>query len=289
MINVILCSYKGEKYIEAQRKSILTQQTDKSFELHEYDDELRKSGSATLNFLNAIREVPQADYYMLSDQDDIWHRDKIQKMYEAIKKAETKHGADKPILVFSDATVIGDDLKVIHPSFVKYEGLSPKRTKLNQLLLMNQVTGAACIFNDPLRKMITSHPVPARAVVHDHWLALVASALGHIEYLDEALYDYRQHDSNVLGAKKADVALETKRRLGTENDAQAKAGYRALFDQAEEFLEQYRDQLSPEQIDAVWHFVQLPKFGKAERVTTVLKYDFLYNKFYRNVGELIFI
>jgi len=290
MITVILCSYHGEKYIDAQRASILSQKTEVPFELHEYDDAIRHSGSATNNFLSAIRgENSDSAYYMLSDQDDVWHKDKIDEMYKAIREAEDAYGKDTPLLVFSDASVIDENQNIIADSFTKYEGLSPERTKLGQLLLMNQVTGAACIFNNALKKKLEEHPMPQHAVVHDQWLALIASAFGKIVYLDKPLYDYRQHDSNVLGAKEGSIVSEGMATTESDHKQKSKAAYQALFDQAKEFLEQYHDELSDDQKDVLDHFIRLPQLSKAERIKTILKYDFTYNKPYRTLGELVFI
>lgn len=285
MISIILCSYKGGPYIEAQRESILSQETSEKFRLYEYDDEIRQSGSATLNFLTAINEVPEADYYMLSDQDDVWHRDKIEKLAEFIRKNDT----GTPLLAFSDAAVVDDDLNVISDSFVRYQDISPDRVGFNRLLLQNQVTGAACIFNNALRNILLSHKTPEHAAVHDHWLALIASAFGQILYLDEALYDYRQHDSNLLGAKKADPIREASERVSASGAEKAASGYKALFKQAEEFLEIYGDELSEEKKDICRHFIRIPELSKAERISTLLKYGFTYNNSYRTLGEMIFI
>ena len=282
---MVLCSYKGDRYIDEQRESIFAQKTSEQFRLYEYDDEIRQSGSATLNFLNAINEVPEADYYMLSDQDDVWHEDKIEKLSRFIKENDT--GA--PLLAFSDAVVTDENLKVIDGSFVRYEGISPERTGFNQLLLQNQVTGAACIFNNALRNILLNHRIPEHAAVHDQWIALVTAAFGKIIYLDDALYDYRQHAHNLLGAKSAGAVKETSERFSREGSEKASRGYKALFEQAEEFLDIYGNELSSEQADACRKFAMLPGMSKSERIRTILKYGFTYNNLYRTIGEILFI
>ncbi|MDO4939101.1 MAG: hypothetical protein Q4E54_03970 [Lachnospiraceae bacterium] len=285
MINIILCSYKGDKYIQAQRESILGQKTDEEFRLYEYDDEIRQSGSAALNFLSAITEAPEAAYYMLSDQDDVWHPDKIEKLSAFIKANDN----GLPLLCFSDAAVADESLNIIADSFVKYQGISPERTDFNHLLLQNQVTGAACIFNNALRNKIIEHEVPQHAAVHDHWIALIASAFGRILYLDEALYDYRQHDNNVLGAHKAGVFRETSERMTEEGSKKSHAGYESLFSQAQEFLEFYRKDMSPDMIEACEAFIEIPNLTKAEKIKTIARYGFTYNNAYRTFGEILFI
>ena len=46
-------------------------------------------------------------------------------------------------------------------------------------------------------------PIPAEALMHDWWLALVASASGSISLLPDANVLYRQHAGNVVGARGA--------------------------------------------------------------------------------------
>lgn len=38
--------------------------------------------------------------------------------------------------------------------------------------------------------------------MHDHWLSLCAMALGHMDFIPEALMGYRQHGNNVVGVRR---------------------------------------------------------------------------------------
>jgi hypothetical protein len=44
-------------------------------------------------------------------------------------------------------------------------------------------------------------PIPNQALMHDWWLALVASSFGKIGFYNAPTVYYRQHNLNVLGAK----------------------------------------------------------------------------------------
>ena len=44
-------------------------------------------------------------------------------------------------------------------------------------------------------------PVPQGVLMHDWWLALLASSIGRISFIDQPLVRYRQHNGNVLGAE----------------------------------------------------------------------------------------
>jgi len=326
MITVILCSYNGAAFIRRQIDSILSQRV-KDFNLLVFDDcstdgtqaileEYKKNypdkfdwierekptGSSCANFMSAIAEAPEADYYMLSDQDDIWHKDKMNKMLGAIQHHESLIGKSTPILVHSDAVVVQtwnsvtDETKIINPSFIKFEGLTPDRVGFNQLLLQNQVTGGASIFNYALKSLVeVGHDMRPQPLIHDQWLAILCAAFGRIFYLDEALYDYRQHGQNEIGAKKASFIDETKRRLGlgdipkAEIDEITRNEFLRIYAQAREFQRVYGDKLDARHQKALKSFCTIDNKPKLFRMFIALKYGFMFNKFYRKVGELIFI
>ena len=273
-VNVILCSRNGEKYLRAQIESILkqtepsvrlllsddastdgTQEIEKEY-AEQYPDRVRArfrttpSGGAARHFFLALqhyageagKETGDGQYYMFADQDDIWHPDKVEKTLAAMKEAEETFPV--PVLVHCDMRVVDEEGQEIAPSYVKYQQMSPERCGLNQLLVQNNVTGGALMMNEALVKLILSRPVPRRAVMHDHWIALAAAAFGKIVFLDEALYDYRQHGTNVLGAAKGSRVREVLDRLGLfrkdgktkeEMDRHSASVYEALFRQASEF------------------------------------------------------
>jgi glycosyltransferase involved in cell wall biosynthesis len=146
--------------------------------------------SAHANF-SRVTEAGEAPYVMYADADDVWHRDKIEKTFSAMRHAERQYGASEPILVHSDLAVVDEKLGRLHPSFWRYQFIDPGRTALNQLLLQNCVTGCTVMLNRPLLEL--GKPIPPEACAHDHWYALVASAFGHIAVIPEPLIQYRQH------------------------------------------------------------------------------------------------
>jgi hypothetical protein len=64
--------------------------------------------------------------------------------------------------------------------------------------MSNTVTGCAAMINRPLYQR--ARPIPAEAVMHDHWLALVAASVGRIHCVRESTLLYRQHGGNAVGA-----------------------------------------------------------------------------------------
>ena len=237
---------------------------------------------------------------MLSDQDDVWLPDKVEKTLArmqadeaACRVAGETHAS---ILVHCDSRIVDRALREIAPSFVAYQKMTPSRAKLQQLLVQNNVVGGALMMNRALAERITE--IPAHCVMHDQWIALVASAFGHIDFVPESLYLYRQHGDNVLGAGKGSRIMEILGRFGigrkdgktkAEMDAHSQSVYREMFLQAESFRRCFDAELSTKQKHLLDEFTAIPKRSRLGKICTILRYGFTYNLFHRTVGECLFI
>ncbi len=214
-IDILLATYNGEDYIKEQLDSIINQtytniqilinddcSTDTTKEiLQEYeqkDSRIKvKYNSKNIgykkNFEELLKRV-EHQYFMLSDQDDYWLPEKVEK---SLKKIE-KENAD---LVFTDLQVVNENLKEITPSLVKYMKFKKNIKKYNDyrlVFLRNCVTGCTIISKKELiQKYI---PIPQEyPMVHDWWIALIISQQGKLSFLDEPTIKYRQHGDNQLG------------------------------------------------------------------------------------------
>ena len=155
--------------------------------------EMTKSQLAHLGLLAG------ADYFMLSDQDDVWMPQKARMLSDKMKEMERKPGrGNVPLLVHSDLTVADEALRPIADSFFRYQKISPERTSLPQLLVQNNVTGGAVMVSRSMLPYLKE--IPGVCLMHDAWLALIASCFGEIGWVDRPLYYYRQHGGNTLGA-----------------------------------------------------------------------------------------
>ena len=153
---------------------------------------------ACRNF-STLLELCDADYVLFADQDDCWLPDKIARTLARMKLSESLYGKELPLLVHSDLTVADEALRPIHPSLWRYQRLDVHGgAALPRLLVQNVVTGCAAMLNRPLVQACT--PIPQEVVMHDWWVALVASILGRVECLDEPMVLYRQHAANRVGA-----------------------------------------------------------------------------------------
>lgn len=153
------------------------------------------------NFSALMQAALETDmpYFVFSDQDDVWHPDKLSVQLGAMKKAEAACPG-KPVLVHSDAMVVDTRLNMICPSFMAYQGIRHNPvTPLNNLLVQNFVTGCTLMVNRKLLEL--AYPVPEAALMHDWWLALCAAVFGCIAFVDQPLIRYRQHANNQVGAK----------------------------------------------------------------------------------------
>lgn len=243
---------------------------------------------------------PQVDYIMLSDQDDVWYPDKASKCLARMQALEARSRAAgeaaAPLLVHCDSQVVDQELQEIAPSYVSYQKMTPARCHLNQLLVQNNVVGGAILMNRALAELITA--IPDHCVMHDQWIALIAAAFGHIDFLPEALYKYRQHGSNVLGAEKGSRVMEILGRFGigrkdgktkAEMDAHSRSVYREMFLQAACFRAMFADCLSVQQKHMLDQFISIPKRTRPGKIRTILRFGFTYNLFHRTVGECLFI
>jgi rhamnosyltransferase len=143
----------------------------------------------------------QGAYVALSDQDDVWCPDKLERQLELLRGHDKLKGPGHPTLIHSDLAVVDSDLRPIHSSFLGYQRLEHVGADpLRRLLLQNFVTGCTVMLNRALLRLAV--PVP-RVVMHDWWLAQCAAALGSILFLPEATVLYRQHGGNALGSRGA--------------------------------------------------------------------------------------
>ena len=219
-IDILMATYNGEKYVAEQIESILNQ-TYKNIRLVISDD---CSSDNTKNILKKYEEKDERvkvfyqkqnlgyiknfefllkqienDIYMLSDQDDFWLPEKIEKTYKTL----IEENAD---LVFSDLEVVDSNLKTIYPSFNDFMLLTRKINKyINSYkanYLYNCVTGCTLMSRKKFIDKILPLPSKSRYVAHDHWIGIIVGLNGKLSYMPEKYIKYRQHDNNEIGTNK---------------------------------------------------------------------------------------
>lgn len=242
-----------------------------------------------------LEEAAHGDYFMLSDQDDVWLPEKTSVLLARMREMErgstvdaavTANGAAAPvppILVHSDLRVVDQDLNEIAPSFFQYQKVSPERNRLSQLLVQNNVTGGSVMMNRAMLPYLER--LPGACLMHDAWLALLACCFGRVGWVERPLYLYRQHSANTLGAKKSGTVEEMRNRL--EDPGPAKRNYRLMFAQARSLLELYYDELSEEQRETLAAFAGLPRKSRLGKIVLMLRYGFTKNTALGTLGQMI--
>jgi len=271
-IAILLPTYNGEIYLSQQLDSLLSQSysnfiivsrddssDDKSLEVMQRyaekfpehfhvlnSDGVNLGACSSFSFLiqyvlenKAILGLDNA-YMMFCDQDDVWKPNKIEESLYAMQNQETL-SAGAPVLVHSDLEVVDSKLHPLADSLFKYQGINSSRKSVWRLLILNTVTGCTAMINESLATLVG--PIPNDAIMHDWWIALVASGLGKIVTIDEALVSYRQHDTNTVGALQYEPQKVSARVKKLMSDSSYKDISLQLYRQASEFSDIYRDQL----------------------------------------------
>lgn len=201
-----MATYNGEKYLREQIDSILIQLSETD-ELVVSDDgsndstiNIIKSYNDTRikiyinenhhgingNFENALRHA-SGDFIFLSDQDDVWHKDKIRTCLSSL---------DSNDCVIHDCQITDENLNVMSESLLTNLGAKPG--VLNNIL-RNGFTGCCMAFRKEVLKSII--PFPRDTIFfHDQWIGLKASLKFKTIFINQRLIYFRRHKSNSSSA-----------------------------------------------------------------------------------------
>lgn len=310
-IAICMATFNGEKYIADQIESIL-RQTYQNWILFIRDDNsvdntqeiIRKyatldpqriillrdeslvGGSAKQNFASILAWVSDKydfSYFMFADQDDVWLDTKIEKSMKLLLLNEVSSGL--PLLVHTDLQVVDQNLEALGESFFEYRALKPDITDLRHLLIQNNVTGCTMLWNRALNELIDLQD--ATVVMHDWWIALIASVFGKILALKEPTVLYRQHGNNVVGATKVNTIRFVLKRLAGNNHV--RKTLRLSVEQAAAFRNHFLGKLNEEDDRILCTFSELYSHNKITRILTVCRECILKQGWVQIIGELIFI
>jgi len=220
LITILLSTFNGGKYLTSQLDSIVGQ-TNQHWKLlirddgskdetltiiksyvKNYPDKIsiidsdNKRLGACQSF-NSLLQQADTQYTMFCDQDDIWLPDKIDLTLKKMIKMEKNEPA-LPVLIHTDLTLVDTEEKVIHPSFWSHIRLNPEANTFSYIAGTNNVTGNTMMINEALKQKTGN--IPETALMHDWWIAMVASRFGSIGYIESSTILYRQHSSNEVGA-----------------------------------------------------------------------------------------
>jgi glycosyltransferase involved in cell wall biosynthesis len=203
-----MATYNGERFLVEQLNSVL-EQTYAHIEIIVIDD---CSSDNTLSMLNKYAEeysnmklyeneknighiktfekgilLSHGQYISLCDQDDIWDKRKIEILMNEIKS----YG-----MVFCDSTFINEEGTSLNKKLSDIKNLATYNN-CEPFIIGNCISGHAAIFT----REIASFGIPfPPEIIHDWWLAFIATSRGMVPFVNQALVGYRQHSSNFIGA-----------------------------------------------------------------------------------------
>ncbi|KPA54185.1 hypothetical protein VT25_03875 [Photobacterium leiognathi subsp. mandapamensis] len=214
MISVCLATFNGEKYIKEQLLSILNQlnendeviisddcSTDKTISIIKDLNDSRvkifinknNKKSVTIyksiysvnrNFSNAL-EKASGDIIFLSDQDDIWIKDKVKLMINELKKYD---------LVISNCLMLDDN----NVSKESYFDIVKPNGNFYRTFYKSSYHGCCMAFKRSV--LSKAMPLPNTFIGHDTWIGLVSSRYFSVKFLDKPLLLYRRHGDTVTTA-----------------------------------------------------------------------------------------
>ncbi len=154
-------------------------------------------GGACNNFFSLIEHV-EAPYYMFCDQDDIWHKDKVEKSLRAIQQEE-KNDPALPYFSYCNLRIVDAAGRVLHDDFWNTCQLYPEMYRTLRHRVSFTIPGCTIMINNRAKQVRGDY---SEAFMHDGWFMVRTLAEGgKVIPVNEALMDYRQHDTNTVGVE----------------------------------------------------------------------------------------
>lgn len=200
-ISVCLATYNGEKYVIEQLSTILSQlskadeivisddgSTDSTLNIIKAlnDDRIKvfknKSNHGFVgNFENALTHAT-GDYIFLSDQDDIWLKNKVSTILPLFKDYD---------LIVHDAEIVDGNGLSLNKNY--YSTLHSGRGFLANLY-KSRFLGCCMAFTKDVKEFCL--PIPNNIVAHDYWIGMYSLLNFKVCFIDDILLKYRRHGNN---------------------------------------------------------------------------------------------
>ncbi len=253
-VSVALCTHNGARFLREQVRSICLQ-TRPPVEIVLSDDASRDGSVEVVRTtvaecaaerpgppialrvfenpvaLRVVKNFEQAisactsELIALCDQDDVWMPDRL-----ALMVARFEQDANL-LLLHTDARLVDAERRDLNQTLFHALEVTPsERARVHAgnafevLLRRNLVTGATTVFRRSL--LADALPLPVEWV-HDEWLAIVASSTARVDLLEQSLIEYRQHESNQIGARRDTFAEKVRKALASRGNTHVERAVKA--------------------------------------------------------------
>ena len=221
-VDILMTTYNTEiKYLKQQIDSILNQtyknicllisddnstnkEVQKTLKEYEEKDErikvyIQDNNLGYIKNFEFLLKESTSNYIMYADHDDIWYENKVERSLEELIKKDVD-------LVYVNAEQIDEDGQVIQKSYFKYKNVPLIKGTNN--LAISRCIGIGCsqLFTKSVKdKMI---PYTENVMAHDWLAAFIANENKGISYIEEPLFGYRLHNTNVFGGRSLEQNLK---------------------------------------------------------------------------------
>lgn len=219
-VAICMSTYNGEKYVEEQIESLLKQtyelidiyirddgSTDntlkilKKYEKYSNIKIIQKENLGVVkSFYECLKEAYNTknyDFFAYCAQDDVWHKDKIEKAVNMLSKEKQ----NIPLLYFSEFNYCDEKLNMLRKSNLNMIGAS----FINSLFECISF-GIVEVFNNSLAKEIIES-TEKDVCYHDWWAYMISSGLGKTIYDNSSTVEYRRTGKNVSPSGKKGISL----------------------------------------------------------------------------------
>lgn len=229
-IQILLSTYNGEKYLREQLDSFVNLVNFENIKVLIRDDGSKDSTRSILKEyeekygfeiiigenigLNASmyelikHRDKSCEYFSFSDQDDVWLPEKLSRAVKRLSEFDPKD----PVLYASCSSLTDENLNI-----TGHLHIPKKKLTFFNAMIENVCAGHTQVFNKAMMDLL-SNRYTQNLVIFDHWVYLLATAVGKVIFDSECTTLYRQHTKNVIGYKASAIGkLKMKIRMVRNN------------------------------------------------------------------------